>query len=190
MMRTKFYASTKVVGLLVLFTALLGQVHATENGSSDKAAKAGEIDSTDSIIFADLIDVDGSNSPVHPDIGQGKWTLVMLWATTCHICEIDKPLMSELHKKHKDGNIEVFGISIDGHGNMNNVQKYLAERDVSFPNSVGEFLTVSSSMLNLAHENLRGTPTYLLFGPDGEVKAVQAGHLSPDVVEKFVESNS
>lgn len=153
-------------------------------------ATAADGDATGSQVFPDLIKVDGSGAPADPGIGNGKWTLVMMWATTCHICEIDKPLMSKLHEKHKDGNIEVFGISIEGEGRMAEIQNYLDERDVSFPNSVGEFLTVSSSMLNITEESLRGTPTYLLFSPEGEIKAVQAGHLSPEVVEKFVESNS
>ena len=72
---------------------------------------------------------------------------------------------------------------------MPSVQRYLAARDVSFPNSVGEFLTVGSSMINIAEEPLRGTPTYLLFDPDGEIKGVHAGHLAPDKVELFIASN-
>jgi len=144
-------------------------------------------DSAENSIFPELISVDGDNTAVHPDIGQGKWTLVMLWATTCHICEIDKPKFSKFYDKHKDGDlIDVFGIAIDGHNQLPEVQRYLASRDVSFPNSVGEFLTVGSSMVEIAEEPLRGTPTYLLFDPEGEIKGVHAGHLAPDKVELFI----
>ena len=146
-------------------------------------------DTAESELFPELLSVDGKDAAIHPKIGEGKWTLVMLWATTCHICEIDKPLFSKFHEKHKDGDIEVFGIAIDGHNAMPSVQRYLAARDVSFPNSVGEFLTVGSSMINIAEEPLRGTPTYLLFDPDGEIKGVHAGHLAPDKVELFIASN-
>ena len=140
-------------------------------------------------IFPELISVDGESSAVHPAIGKGKWTLVMVWATTCHICETDKPLFSKFHDKHKDGNIEVFGISIDGHDKLPAVQRYLAARDVSFPNSVGDFLTVSSNMVQIAEEPVRGTPTYMLFDPEGEIKGVHAGHLAPDKVELFLAAN-
>ncbi len=178
MIRRSFGATTLMAGLFLLATSFTGIATAADDDTAEK------------VLFPDLINADGSDAPIHPNIGDGKWTLVMLWATTCHICEIDKPLMSELHEKHKGGNIEVFGISIEGQEKMPAVQKYLAERDVKFPNSVGEFLTVGSSMLNIAEESLRGTPTYLLFSPEGDIKAVQAGHLTPEVVENFVESNS
>lgn len=147
-------------------------------------------DSDENLLFPELISVDGNSTPVHPAIGEGKWTLVMLWATTCHICETDKPLFSDFYDKHKEiGDIDVFGISIEGHDKLPAVQKYLAKRNVSFPNSVGEFLTIGSSMINIAEESLRGTPTYLLFDPEGEIKGVHAGHLAPDKVEVFISSN-
>ncbi len=137
-------------------------------------------------LFPDLITVDGEATPIHPSIGEGKWTLVMLWATSCHICEIDKPLFSAFHDKHKDGDITVFGVSIDGHDRVQEVREYLESRDVRFPNSVGEFVTVSTSMVNVAEESLRGTPTYLLFNPAGEISGVHAGHLQPKKVEDFI----
>ncbi len=141
-------------------------------------------------LFPDLISVDGTKSPVAPSIGDGKWTVVMVWATTCQICAIDKPLYSDFYEKHKDSNITVFGISIDGIDKEPAVQKYLAKRDVAFPNSVGDFSTVSSSVMAIADEAVRGTPTYLLFNPQGEIVGVQAGHLNPEKVEQFIASSS
>jgi len=113
---------------------------------------------------------------------------LMLWATNCHICEIDKPVMSAFHDKHKETDATVFGISIDGHDSLPAVQSYLERHDVNFPNSVGEFLTVGSSMLDIAEESLRGTPTYLLFNPEGEITGVHAGHLEAEHVENFIAS--
>jgi len=43
-------------------------------------------------------------------------------------------------------------------------------------------------MIVVAEEALRGTPTYLLFDPEGEIRGVQAGHLQPERVEAFIES--
>jgi len=152
------------------------------------AAPAFADEASGPMLFPELVSVDGENAPIHPPIGQGKWTLVMLWATSCHICEIDKPLFSAFHEKHKESDVTVFGISIDGHQNVPSVQSYLKERDVTFPNSVGEFLTVGSSMIEIAEESLRGTPTYLLFDPKGEILGVHAGHLAPEKVEEFIAS--
>lgn len=70
-------------------TALLVLLCGTHAAASDKAP------------FADLIDIDGKPVTTEADVGIGKWQLVMLWATDCHICGEMKPLMSAFHDKHK-----------------------------------------------------------------------------------------
>ncbi len=176
----KIFVAVALVGAALAFSPVMAD-------DSDAAEPA--VDTAEKLLFPELLSVDGNATAIHPGIGEGKWTLVMLWATSCHICEIDKPLFSKFHEKHKEGDVTVFGISIDGHQNMSAVQNYLAKRDVSFPNSVGEFLTVGSSMVEIAEESLRGTPTYLLFNPDGEITGVHAGHLQPEKVESFIAAN-
>ena len=43
--------------------------------------------------------------------GGGKWLLVMIWATDCHICHQQKPLISDFHDKHQNSDAEVLGIA-------------------------------------------------------------------------------
>ena len=50
----------------------------------------------------ELQHVDGQVVDLDDFRGDGRWLLVMLWATTCHICEMQKPDISAFHDKHKD----------------------------------------------------------------------------------------
>lgn len=123
-------------------------------------------------------------------VGDGKWLLVMLWATDCHICKQQKPEMSRFHDKHKDDDAQVLGIALDGMGAVDEVKSYLDHFQPSFPNYVGEIAIVASHYLFLTEESLRGTPTYLLFNPDGELVGNNPGPLSIEALEQFINKKS
>jgi peroxiredoxin len=118
--------------------------------------------------------------------GTGKWLLVMIWATDCHICHQQKPLISDFHDKHQNSDAEVIGIALDGPSRSDEVKRYLETTKVTFPTLVGEMLIVSSHYLQLTEENLRGTPTYLLFSPDGELLGNNPGPLRISALEAFI----
>jgi len=140
--------------------------------------------------FRDLVDTEGSPSPLSDTFGSGKWTLVMIWSTDCHLCEEQKPKISAFFDKHKSGNIDVFGIALDGRKNLDDVQDYLSKNQPTFPNYVGEFPIVAANYQALTEEPLRGTPTYLLFNPEGELKGNNPGPVSPAAIEGFIERHS
>jgi len=136
--------------------------------------------------FAGLIDLDGQQLTAPPVIGQGQWTLVMIWATDCHICKVQKPLISQFHDAHKDLDANVFGIALDGRQGLNEVNQYLNDHVVSFPNFVGDYPSIAISYQKLTEESLLGTPTYLLFDPSGELKGNNPGPIGVEAIEKFI----
>lgn len=140
--------------------------------------------------FPELVDIDGNAVTDQASVGNGKWILVMIWATDCAICREQKPQISAFHTSHKDKNAEVFGIALDGRDALAAVQAYVDNHDVSFPTYIGELPVVASALQQIAEEPLRGTPTYLLFDPSGEIKGVNPGPLSPGSIERFIEKNS
>jgi len=139
--------------------------------------------------FYDLLSLDGERIKDDADVGKGRWTLVMIWSSDCHICKAQKPVISEFHDKHKDTDAHVFGIALDGRSGIDDVHSYLAQHPATFPNYVGELSVVALSFLEVAQEQFRGTPTYVLFGPTGEVKGVNPGPVSLEALEKFIASN-
>jgi len=118
--------------------------------------------------------------------GNGKWTLVMVWATDCHVCHIDKPEISAFHNKHKDDDAEVIGIALDGIVGLDKVKNYIADNKPSFPSYVGDIAIIASHYYGMTEENLRGTPTYLLFSPEGELLGNNPGRLSVEAIEGFI----
>lgn len=134
----------------------------------------------------EIQELDGNIVRLDERVGGGKWLLVMLWATDCHICKQQKPEISRFHDKHKDTVAEVLGIALDGMGAVDKIKSYLDDHNPSFPNYVGDIAIVASHYLVLTEESLRGTPTYLLFNPDGELVGNNPGPLSVESLEQFI----
>lgn len=162
--------------LICLFPSLWLSAHASE---------APVIES----IF-EMKDVNGTTVQLEEQLGKGKWTLVMIWATDCAICRQEKPRISAFHDKHKDKDAEVIGIALDGFAQVDAVKDYLQAHQPSFPNYVAELSALSLNYQAATGESLRGTPTYLLFNPKGELVANNPGPVRPSALEAFIARNS
>ncbi len=138
----------------------------------------------------ELHELDGEIVDLDDYRGNGKWLLVMFWSTTCHICEEQKPDISDFHTRHKDIDAEVLGIALDGMENIDAVKKNMQQHKTSFPSLVGNLVIVASHYQGLTQESLRGTPTYLLFDPQGELVGNNPGPLRTEAIEAFMERKS
>ncbi len=131
---------------------------------------------------------DGSKTSLDDNIGQGKWTLVMFWAHNCHVCIEETPTISQFQNKRDD--VDVIGISIDGQDKRELAEEFLASAKPSFPSYLSSLLLVSTNYQILTEEDFRGTPTFLLFTPDGELLGNNPGKLSIESLEGFIDRNS
>jgi len=158
--------------------ALLILISGSHANASDKAP------------FADLVNIEGNPVTTEADVGIGKWQVVMIWATDCHVCVEMKPLMSAFHDKHKDSDAEVYGIALDGAENVRAVKQYMTDHKVTFPTYIGELGLIAVNFEINAEVRLSGTPTYMLFNPAGELVAIDYGMLDIDALESFISRNS
>jgi len=145
---------------------------------------------SDKAPFRDLVDIDGKPVTTQADVGNGKWQVVMIWATDCHICSVMKPKMSAFHDKHKDTDAQVYGVALDGPAELAAVQKYMIDHKVTFPTYIGDINLIAVNFEINHGTALRGTPTYLLFNPAGEMVAIDFGMLDVDAIERFMDRNT
>jgi len=154
------------------------------------AFTASQVSASSNAPFPDLVTIDGTPVTTESDVGNGKWNLVMIWATDCHVCAVMKPKISAFHDSHKDIDAEVFGIALDGRKNLDAVKQYMLEHQVTFPTYVGEIDLIAANYQINSQTPLRGTPTYLLFNPIGELMAIDFGMLDVAAIERFIGRNS
>lgn len=154
--------------------------------ASAMTVAASPILSGSALAAEDLKTIDGDSAGLQSSLVSDKWNLVMIWSTNCGVCRKETPQLSDLYDEEIDGEITLLGISIDGLDATEEVQKFAADYDMRFPTLLGEFVTVASEYTLLSQEELRGTPTFMLFDPEGALAAVNPGPVRPQAVREFV----
>ena len=133
-------------------------------------------------------DTDGKNASINDYIGKGKYTVLEVWATDCHVCREHMPDMVEFDGKLK--NTQILGISIDGQSASDEVDDFIMQYDMKFPNLVSNAVEMNIWMQQNSPEGLIGTPTFMIFDPKGQLFAMQAGPVGVDQMENLIVSKS
>jgi len=140
------------------------------------------------VLAFELKDFDGSIISLDDHIGKSRWTLIMFWAHDCGICKVEIPSLSEFNERRSD--VDVIGVSIDGEDKIQLAQAFLDSTKPSFNSYISSLSLVSFNYSALTQEEFRGTPTFLLFSPEGELIGNNPGKLSIESLENFIAKNS
>jgi len=141
-------------------------------------------------VKAGLTDFKNNPKTIKDFTGNGKWLLVMFWASNCHICNKEAHQYVDFHFTHSDKDATVLGISIDGQARFKEAEKFIKRHNIDFPNLIGEPEAVMALYSEYSNSRWVGTPSFLLFNPQGELKAAQVGAIPPEIIEDFIEKNT
>ena len=144
--------------------------------------------------FAEL---DGTRTTIEDNVGKGKWTVAEIWSYTCHNCHEHMPSMVKFDGKME--NTRLIGIAIDGSDKtgVKRAKSMIEKHDISFKSITSNPIEMNDWILSNLNEpgtpaeevrRLRGTPTFMIFNPEGEVVAFQPGLVSTVDMEKFIKS--
>lgn len=135
-------------------------------------------------------DFNGKPQVLENYLAKGKWLIVMMWASDCHICNKEAHQYVDFHMVHSDTDATVLGISLDGKSRKKEAVKFIKKHSVDFPNLIAEPEYVSAFYREKTGQYFAGTPTFLIFSPKGELKAAQAGAVPTELIEDFIKQNS
>ncbi len=139
---------------------------------------------------SELFDFEGHPRQLNEFTGQGAWTVVMFWASDCHLCNAEVHEYVTFHDKHQNEQARVLGITLDGKARKAQAREFIERHLVDFPNLIGEPDAVARLYTGLAGEPWLGTPTFLVFSPDGKLRARQVGAVPATLIENFIERQS
>ena len=120
----------------------------------------------------------------------GKWLVVMIWASDCEICKREAGSYQRFHARRSPLDARVVGLTLDGEVRETDAREFVARHGLEFDNLLAEPETVIGYYQLLTASRWIGTPSFLVFGPDGELMAKQAGALEPAIIEDFIAANS
>jgi len=136
-----------------------------------------------------LIPFKGEAAVLQSYTGQGKWLVVMIWRSDCLICNQEAESYVQMHEAHKDKDLTVLGISTDGTEGMADAQGFIQRHHVTFPNLIASDEEVVGLYSELTGDYLAGTPTFLVYNPQGTLKAAQVGAVPVEVIEDYIKNN-
>lgn len=135
-----------------------------------------------------LSDMQGNEKRFTDLLSKKKWTVFEVWASDCPACPDAVFYMKNLKQRygHK---VELIGISIDGdHGDKGKAmaKAFITRHQLNFPTLLGKTVEVDNFLFNY-NEDLYGTPSLLIFNPEGALRGIEAGAvISQDVID-FIE---
>ena len=146
---------------------------------------------TGAVAVADpLQDFDGKPQAIKDYAGHGKWLVVMMWASDCHVCNVEAEQYIQFHEKNKTKNAHVLGISLDGQVKKAEAKQFIKRHHVTFQNLIGEPQDVAQWFVELTGADWVGTPTFLIYNPKGELVIQQAGAVPVNLIEEFIAKES
>lgn len=135
-----------------------------------------------------LTDMQGNATKIENIVGQGKWTVFKIWASDCHVCRETIHYLAEFKQAYPAA--DVYGISIDGQrhpAEKAKAQKFIKRFKVKFPNLLSDAVEISGILYTTAGESLVGTPTMIVYNPQGELAAVQPGPVMAQDLIRFIQ---
>lgn len=135
-------------------------------------------------------DFDGKSQIFESYLGKGKWLVVMIWASDCFICNREAYQYVDFHLVHSDTDATILGISLDGESRKKEAEQFIKKHSIDFPNLIAEPEYVAEFYKKYSGQFFSGTPSFLIFSPNGELKAAQAGAVPTQLIEDFIKKNS
>lgn len=115
-------------------------------------------------------DFEGKRTNVHEYVGDGRWTVVMLWQLGCVPCEKQKPAVEAFHEKYKASKAHVLGLVMDGHESIPEIQSFLETQSVGFPSLVVFGDVFNEQVVEETGKGFPASPGYIIYSPAGQVE--------------------
>jgi peroxiredoxin len=131
-----------------------------------------------------LVDLDGKQRHVNEYIGKGQWTVVVIWAEDCEVCNAEIQSYDFFHDEHKNKNARVLGVTVDGKEKIALSRDFVKRHGLTFPN-----LLIEPDMKEIGKfggGNFVGTPTIYIYSPEGQIVAAQPGAVPISIIEDFI----
>lgn len=129
--------------------------------------------------------LDGKQHALSDYLEKSKSTAIGVWGPRCRYCHEEMPEREQLHRA-RGADINVFGIAVDypgmGYANANEVREFVRKHRLSYP----VLLSDGEVVPKLGGGEFIGTPTTLIFNPQGQLVARQPGRVSNKVIDDYI----
>ena len=105
---------------------------------------------------------------------RGRVVLLNVWATWCHPCREEIPVLQALHEQHASRGLELVGVSVDARGEEDTIREFANDFRMTYPVWLDPDERVQSTFLAI------GVPATFLIDRDGVLRWRHVGPVRPN----------
>lgn len=137
-----------------------------------------------------LSSLDGTAASFDQLAVKDKWTVVEVWASDCRACRASIHEIIDFEASNPD--VAVRGISLDGETaeGKAKAQKFIDEFGLTFDNLVSNPSEFDKYLYGTHKQSFIGTPTFMIYDPQGKLRAVQAGAVAAQALADFIQKHT
>jgi len=133
-------------------------------------------------------DISGNRVDVSESMGDGRWTIVMIWQLECALCELQKPAVEAFHEKHQSHSAHVLGLVLDGHEYLPAINDFVSEKPTAFPSLVVFGDVFNQQIMQETGKHFPTAPAYIVYSPEGEMKLAINNRIEIDELLAYIET--
>ncbi len=135
-----------------------------------------------------LRDLSGKPTTLDDHIEKGRWSLVVIWASRCHVCASEIPRYGAYFASAPEPRFSILGVALDGYARKSRIVGTMTRWNMGFPSLVAERSALPSNCGEMRNASPYGTPTFMLFNPSGQLKKLNVGPVWISELEEFIRS--
>lgn len=157
--------------LLLAWSTLVACVPGGEQGGDSAAASrpSGQVGAATPALESRTLD----GRPVSLASLRGSPVLLNIWATWCHPCQDEIPVLEALHREYGPRGLQLVGVTIDDDGRTGDIRNFARRFGMTYPiwHDPDQRVMPAFSVIGVPTTFLIGRDGRLLWRKTGEVKA-------------------
>jgi thiol-disulfide isomerase/thioredoxin len=175
--------STTLIALLII------GLHACSDQEDISAQNRSEIETVTSTIqsTSKILEPQGAiKSAVLDELQQGRWELVMFWATYCPICKRDFEKLAKFIEDNPSINLTIVGVVTDGLEAKQKAISQIDSRNLNYTHMLTDFDRSNELYQGITQSRLIGVPSQLLYNTKNELAGFSRNAIDLDALEIVV----
>lgn len=112
---------------------------------------------------------------------QGQPVMINFWASWCPPCRLEMPELVLAYEIHQPEGFTILAINLTIQDSIPDVKAFVDEFNMTFPVLLDE-----TGEVTMVLYRLRGLPTSVFIGRDGQIKRVHIGAMTAEQIEAFI----
>ncbi len=120
------------------------------------------------------------------ELQEGRWELVMFWATYCHLCKKDFEKLANFIKENPSIPLTIVGVVTDGIEEKQKALNQINERNLNYTHVLTDFDHSDAFYKDITQTTLIGVPSQLLYNTENQLVGFSRNAIDLDALEIMI----